>query len=47
MNAIINENWRVIKKDITPIFEEIICDVVSDLFGKLYDTFPLEEILPE
>ena len=33
-------------KDMKPVLEQTISDVVKDLFNAIYTKFPLEEILP-
>jgi len=46
MNSFINDNWKHVIKDMKPVLEQTIGDVVKDLFNGIYTKFPLEEILP-
>lgn len=46
MNAVINDNWRHVLKDMKPVLEQTIGEVVKGLFNAIYNQFPLEELLP-
>lgn len=46
MNTFINDNWRHVMKDMKPVLEQTIGEVVKGLFNAIYNKFPLEEILP-
>lgn len=46
MNSFINDNWRHVIKDMRPVLEQTIGEVVKDLFNGIYTKFPLEDILP-
>lgn len=46
MNIFINENWKHIMKDMRPVLEQTIGEVVKDLFNAIYSKLTIDEILP-
>lgn len=46
MNVFLNDNWKHVMKDMKPVLEESIGEIVKELFNAMYNKIPFEEILP-
>ncbi|XP_014487178.1 PREDICTED: protein takeout-like [Dinoponera quadriceps] len=46
MNRLLNENAKIIFKEIKPAYEELIKQVIVELADKIYSNFPIKKLLP-
>ncbi|CAB3360918.1 Hypothetical predicted protein [Cloeon dipterum] len=46
-NRFFNENWRDIVREIKPVLEDTIAEVVHGIVRQVFDLYPLEQLLPE
>jgi len=46
-NRFFNENWRDIVREIKPVLEETIAEVIIGIVRQVFDLFPLEQLLPD
>lgn len=47
MNKFLNENWREVTAEIRPALAKAIEDILRAITSRLFDIYPLEEILPD
>lgn len=47
MNRFLNENWREVTAEIRPALAKAIEDILRAITSRLFDFYPLEEILPD
>lgn len=46
MNKFLNENWREVTAEIRPALAKAIEDILRAITSRLFDIYPLEQILP-
>jgi Haemolymph juvenile hormone binding protein (JHBP) len=46
-NRFFNENWRDIVREIKPVLEETIAEVIHGIVRQVFDLYPLEQLLPD
>jgi len=42
----LNENWRSVVKEIEPILEETIGHLFQEYSNKIFDKFPIKQLMP-
>lgn len=47
MNAFLNDNWREITAEIRPALAESIERILREMAKRMYDLYPVNQLLPE
>lgn len=47
MNKFLNENWKEVTAEMRPALSKAIENILRGVTGQLFETYPLEQILPE
>ncbi|XP_067614030.1 protein takeout [Eurosta solidaginis] len=47
MNAFLNENWNSLSNELSPLMEDAIANIVRSSAVKLFDTYSIDDLLPE
>lgn len=47
MNRFLNENWKEVAAEMRPALSRAIDNILRSVTGQLFETFPLEQILPD
>lgn len=46
MNRFLNENWREITAEIRPALSSSIANILREIARRLYEIYPIQQILP-
>lgn len=47
MNRFLNENWRIVAAELRPALEEAIGNELQGIANKLFDAYPIKNLLPD